>query len=197
MKKSLLISVIFGSLIIILWCTPKSTEHNQLWTGSTDAWAMVFEDSTWADDTSTQISDNSITKVRLYQLVSDPENYQWVKITIWCEDSMWYFDAETDFKESEKYTKLFDLIKRYDNEANWYYNPWKSQDMVEFYSYELINDDRELNIYLSGTITLWWVCDTPRVIETIKSTYKWFGFDDVHLYLNNTPIETALGGRWE
>lgn len=193
MKKSLLIWLVVVT-IILSWCTVKDPNIQVTNTWDNNTGTLVFEDTT---ETNTETVNNDITKVRLYQLVNDPSNYPWVKINVWCEDSMGYFDAETDFKESEKYSKIFDLINRYDNEKNWYTNPWKTQDMVQFSSYERINDDRELNIYLSWTITLGGVCDAPRLIETMKSTYKWFGFDDVHLYLNYQPIEDALGGRWE
>ncbi len=194
-KKNLLVLLLI-LCVIVTWCTVKDTGM-QISTWSDSTGTLVFENSGSVQDTAIAQPDNSIVKVRLYQIVADPDNYTWVKISIWCEDSMWYFDAETDIDESEKYTKLFDLIKRYDNEDGWYINFRKSQDMVEFYSYELINNDRELNVYLSGTITLGGVCDTPRIIETMKYTYKWFWFDDVHIYLNNKPIEQALWWKWE
>lgn len=195
MKKIyLVVLIVFVS--ILGGCTTKSTpiiQSGDIQTSGT----LVFEEEEVDQSNNMQPPiDNFITKVRLYQIIKDPTIYTWTMIKIWCEDMLGYFDADTEMKENEKYTKIFDLIHRYDNESNGYYNPWKSQSDIEFYSYELSNNDKDLSIYLSGTITLGGVCDVPRVIETIKSTYRGFGFDDVHIFLNNTPIDDALGGKW-
>lgn len=153
---------------VFVWCTIKQQD------------AVLPSDQTQQED--------FISSLNLYQVILDGSELEFtgVKMLIGCNDSLVAIPVKTSIKETEKFLETWKLLKTYDNESSWYVNPRKSQSALEFDSYEI--QEKKLIIKLSWSLQIAWSCEVPRLVESLKSTYKAFGFDDVELQVNGKKI---------
>lgn len=132
--------------------------------------------------------ENTIDSLNIYQVILDGSELEFtgVKMIIGCNDALVATPVKTSIKESVKFLEVWKLLKNYDVENAWFLNPRKWQSAIEFDSYEI--QDKKLIIKLSGLLKIAWTCEVPRLEESLKSTYKAFGFDEVELLVNGEKI---------
>lgn len=129
-----------------------------------------------------------ITMINIYQvqLEGTTGTATGTTIPLGCNDLLVTMPVDVNMTEVNKHTETWDAIVDYDFENLGLVNPWKTQDEVEFDSYEIVGNT--LTVNLSGSIKIGGVCDVPRLNETVKATYKNFGYDDVIVLVNGQTI---------
>jgi hypothetical protein len=174
MKKTLL-GLTLLSTIILAACSMKPSMSG---TGSVDTGAVL----------ETGVVETPITMINIYQVQLDGTTgtATGTAIPLGCNDLLVEVPVEVDMTEVNKYPKTWDAIVDYDFEDMGLMNPWKTQDEVAFDSYEIVGST--LTVNLTGTIKIGGVCDVPRLNETVKATYKNFGYDDVVVLVNGQTI---------
>lgn len=153
-------------------------------------WCTIKQQNTTSPDPKVgqNQQENTIDSLNLYQVILDGSELEFtgVKMLIGCNDSLVANSVKISIKESEKFLEVWKLLKSYDNESSWFLNPRKWQSAIEFDSYEI--QGNKLIIKLSGLLRIAWTCEVPRLEESLKSTYKAFGFDEVELLVNGKKI---------
>ncbi len=145
---------------------------------------------TWDFQSTGQGKWATITQLSLFQVILEESNstYTWSKMMIGCNDSLINFPVKTSIPEENKYAGLRDLLTQYDAKDKWFFNPWKLQDKISFFSYEI--NGATLTINLKGDLKLGGVCDIPRLNEVVKATYRNFWFEDVVIMINGKNLNT-------
>jgi heme A synthase len=171
MKKTLLGLALF-STVILAACNIQAP--------STGSGTVV--------DSGAVVEETPITMINIYQVQLEGTTGTATGTTapLGCNDLLVELPVEVDMTEVNKYPKTWDAIVDYDFEDMGLVNPWKTQDAVEFDSYEIVGNT--LTVNLSGSIKIGGVCDVPRLNETVKATYKNFGYDDVVVLVNGQTI---------
>jgi len=172
MKKTLLGLALF-STVILAACNMKAPAN-------TGSGSIV--------DSGATVEEAPITMINIYQVQLEGTTGTATGTTapLGCNDLLVELPVEVDMTEVNKHTKTWDAIVDYDFEDMGLLNPWKAQDAVEFDSYEIVGNT--LTVNLSGSIKIGGVCDVPRLNETVKATYKNFGYDDVVVLVNGQTI---------
>lgn len=148
----------------------------------------IKQPTTPTNNTEQKTKDVMIEWINLYQVIVDwsTVDYTWSKMLIGCNDSLVALPVATSIKESVKIIETRKLLTSYDAENKWFINPWKWQNAIAFESYEI--QDKKIIIKLSGLLKIAWSCEVPRLEESVKSTYRAFGFEDVELLINGKKI---------
>lgn len=173
--KKLLLFLLLSSLVIA-GCSSKDITNNG------DSTGMTGDANTSWDSVVVQAP--VISQLNIYQVILDgsESDFTWVKMIIWCNDSLVALPVKTSIQDSTKFMSTWELLKSYDAEDKWFMNPWKWQDQIAFQSYEI--QGKKLIIKLTWLLKLAWACDTPRLEESLKSTFRVYGFEEVELLIN-------------
>lgn len=185
MIRKLLI-ILIGSLSMV-WCTiQKPADSSPLGDNP------QFTGTPWATSTQTNTS-TSITSLLFPMVLLDgwsTTNTGDYKI-IGCNDKLMSKSIKVSISEHSKFADIFSLLIKYNQSDDTMINPRKTQDKILFDSYE-ITDNQTLIIRTKGWVKLAGVCDTPRLLETLKAIYKPFWFEQVELLVNGQPISHSL-----
>lgn len=177
--KRLLTFTILLFWVIFAWCTKLNTSPT---VPAGDIWVNKNADSTESKKEST------ITQLNVYQVLLEwsEVDFSWAKMLIGCNDWLVALPVKVNISESAKYIETWKLLQSFNVEEKWFTNPRKWQDAISFSSYEI--QWKNLIIKLSGNLKIEWVCDIPRLEESLKATYKAFWFDTVTLLVNGMAI---------
>lgn len=125
-----------------------------------------------------------ITQITLYQVILDGSEtgWTWDKTIIGCNDQLVAKSVSVNISEENKYKEIWDAVRSFDFENEGLHNPRKLKSEIEFYSYEI--NGTTLTINLTGNLMIGWVCEVPRLEESLKATYKALGYSEVNIIVN-------------